>query len=938
MKKNKSTSKSLMPFENPLKLKKKILRKNKFGLKKVGKILLYLLGAFVLFTAVLFIWFAKDLPTPGKIKALKPAESTQIYDRNGNSLYSVFGEQRRTVLDKNDIPEIVKQATVAVEDKDFYKHWGVDFRGIIRSVFYNLTHQDTSFHGGSTITQQYVKNALLTSKQTITRKIQELILSLEIEMMYKKDDILTMYLNEIPYGSNVYGVEEASKFYFGKSAKDLTLAEAATIAAIPQAPTYYSPYGNHYDKLLERKDYALDRMVAEKYITQQQADEAKKQELSFKPFAEDIKAPHFVMYIKEQLVDMFGEQALENDGLKVTTTLDPKKQEVAENTINDNYDSVQAAGGNNAALVAIDPKTGQVLAMVGSHDYFDSDNDGQVNVATSERQPGSSFKPIVYATAFKGKYNPASILWDLKTDFGNYTPQNYDGTTHGPVTIRQALACSLNIPAVKMLYLAGMDNVIKTAKDMGITTLTEPDQYGLSLVLGGGEVKLLDMAGAYGTFANQGTFHETTGLLKVTDKDGKVLYEYKDNKNKKDALDPQVAYEITSILSDNNARSMVFGTNSPLYFPDRNVAVKTGTTDAYHDAWTIGYTPSLVTGIWVGNNDNSPMKVGSAAAMVAAPIFHEFMENALDGTPNEDFSKPDGIKEVTVEKFSNKLPGSNSKNLITDIFAAWQVPTEKDDSYITVKIDTSNNKLATDYCPLNVVQEKTYANIHSEVPENPDWENPVKTWLEANGFGYGKAPTEKCDIHTSDYAPTINITNPKSNDTLTGNFTITVDTKAHWGVSYIDYSIDNVSIGSSSASPYSFTYNANNLSGGNHQLTATVVDQSGMSTKSSITIKSSQTEPGNVTNVSLTPGTKTVTISWKNPSDSDLAKVKIYKSITNGSLGSWIGVDIPANPSENSTYTVTGLNSITTYYFTIRPVNNSGIENSSTTQYSATTN
>jgi len=930
--------KSLIPFKNPLQIRKRWLRKNKFGLRKVGRFLLYFSGALFLFIALLFAWYAKDLPAPGKIKKLHPVESSKILDREGNVLYSVYGEQRRTIIDKKEMPETIKQATIAAEDKDFYKHHGINFRSIIRAAFYNLTHKE-SIQGGSTITQQYVKNALLSPKRTLSRKIKEVILALEIEAMYSKEDILAMYLNEIPYGSNAYGIEEAAKTYFGKSARDLNLAESAVLAALPKAPTYYSPYGSHPDKLEKRKNYILDRMVALKFISQEEAEKAKKEKITYKPFKENIKAPHFVMYVKEKLIEMYGERMVEEGGLKVTTTLDPKKQEFAEKAIEYGYKrNIKRYGATNAALVAIDPKTGQILAMVGSHDYFDIEHDGQVNVTTSERQPGSAFKPIVYATAFKGRYNPAFTLFDLPTDFGNYKPQNYDGICHGPVSIRQALGNSLNIPAVKILYLAGLDNVLKTAHKMGITTLNQPERYGLSLVLGGGEVKLIDLTTAYGVFANQGILHQTTPILKVEDPKGKVLYEYKPNKGKKEVLDPQIAYQISDILSDNRARTLTFGARSHLYFANRTVAAKTGTTQEFRDAWTIGYTPSLVAGVWVGNNDNTPMRGHAAGVSAAGPIWHQFMEESLESYPNEDFPRPPGIQEITVEKYSNKLPGPHSQELVTDIFASWQVPTQHDDVHITVKICKASGKLATDYCPAEEVEERTYFNLHSELPDNPNWEAPVRAWAEENGIGFGDPPKEKCDIHTAEKQPKISITNPKSEQSVSGNFTISAEVTAHWPIKYVEFAIDNITIATDTTSPYSTTYNANNLSSGEHQLSATAVDQKGMSAKSVLTFNviKDTTPPGDVSNVTANPGSGKITLFWKNPSDNDLVKIKIYKSLVAGSLGTPLAEEIPASPDTLGSYTVSGLNSGTVYYFTLRPIDTSGNENKSTAQYSAT--
>src|SRR3990167_9195742 len=494
---------------------------------------------FLLFVLLIFAWYAKDLPTPGKIKRRQAVAATQIFDRNGNELYAIHGDTKRIMVNTPDIPDVVKKATMTAEDRNFYKHHGINIRSIGRAFLYNLSHKN-SIQGGSTITQQFVKNALLDPKRTWTRKIKELILSIEIEIMYSKEEILTMYLNEIPYGSNTYGIEAASETFLGKHARDLNLSEAATLAALPKAPSYYSPYGIHPDKREARVNCVLDSMADLNYISRDEANVAKKdaKNLKFIPRKENISAPHFVMYIKDLLVDKFGEQAVEEGGLKVTTTLDGDVQKKAEESVQSGaarrFDSIDAS---NASLVAIDPKTGQILAMVGSRDFFDQAIDGQVNVAISERQPGSAFKPVVYATAFKKQYNPAFTLWDVTTDFGDYTPKNYDGTDHGPVSARKALGGSLNIPAVKMLYLAGLDEVLDQAHRMRITTLNDRNRYGLSLVLGGGEIKLLDLTTAYGVFANNGTLSEKTPFLKIVDAKDKVLEEYKENK--KEVLDPQ---------------------------------------------------------------------------------------------------------------------------------------------------------------------------------------------------------------------------------------------------------------------------------------------------------------------------------------------------------------------------------------------------------------
>lgn len=921
-----------------LKIEKKqgLNKYRKFNKKKLKKIILYTFLGFFIFIVILFAVYSKDLPTAGKLRDISPVESSKIYDRNGKVLYDIHGDVKRTVLPKEEIPEIVKQATVAAEDKKFYKHFGFDIKALARSVIVNIFNRGYA-QGGSTITQQYVKNALLSPKKTMDRKIKELILSLEIEVMFSKDEILSLYLNEIPYGSNIYGIEEASKSYYGKPAKELSLDEAAMLAALPQAPTYYSPYGQNPDKLLARRNYVIDNMVELNYISSEEAKDTKEKEIKVVEFKEDINAPHFVMYVRSKLIEMYGEKMVMEGGLKVTTTLDLDLQNKAEEAVKEGHKKNLSYGATNDALVAIDPKTGQILAMAGSHDYFDTDNDGQVNVTISDRQPGSSFKPIAYATAFKQHYNPASTLWDVTTDFGNYTPANYDGSTRGPVSIRFALANSLNIPAVKILYLAGIDNVMKTAKDLGITTLNNPEQYGLSLVLGGGEVKPLEMAGAFGVFANKGTKYETTPFLKIEDNHNNQLYDYEKEKNKKEVIDPQICYQISSILSDNNARSTVFGPNSALNFADRFVAAKTGTTDSFKDAWTVGYTPSIAVAVWVGNNDGTPMYKHADGSIVAAPIFRNFMLKYLEGKENELLERPEGIVDFTVDKLSGKIPTDQSPEKITDIFASWQVPKEYDDIHIKVKICKAceGEKLADENCPESQIEERTYTNLHSEVPDNPNWENPVRSYAEKMGMSLGSPPKEKCDV--SNLKPSINITNPTNNEQISGKFSISATANSNFGINRVEFFIDNVLFETVYNSPFSTNYDSKLLSAGNHQITVKVIDNKDFTATNSITINvfKDLNPPSPVSAVTTTPSTKSVKIAWTNPNDTDLSSVRIYVSTINGNLGIK-NTELAVTPNTNSSTTINNLLTGILYYFTLRPVDNSGNENQSTTQYTAT--
>ena len=585
-------------------------------------------------------------------------------------------------------------------------------------------------------------------------------------------------------------------------------------------------------------------------------------------------------------------------------------------------------------MSAIDPRTGEILAMVGSIDYFNMEKEGNVNVAIAKRSPGSSFKPVVYATGFKDKWSPASTLFDLRTDFGGgYTPQNYDGTTRGPVSARQALGNSINIPAVKMLYLAGLENSINTARDMGITTLTEPERYGLALVLGGGEIKLLELAGAYAVFANMGQKYDITPILKVEDSSGKVLQERKDIKSK-EVIDPQIAYQISSILSDNSARSAVFGSRSPLVLSGRTVAAKTGTTQDFRDAWTFGYTPSLVAGVWVGNNDNSPMSGHAAGVNAAGPLWHSFMERALDGVGEEWYEQPDGIQEVSVDALTGLLPGNTAPlGLRKDIFASWQVPHDRADLYSTAKIDLScGDKLATDLTPPHLIEERTFANIHSEVPDKPNWEAPVRAWAAGAGLG-SVAPTETCPVHTEERKPKISITSPSDGATVSGSTTIKVSISAPNGVKKVEYLIDNVAIGSTSRSPYSYSYDMNNLSAGSHRISARVVDKGDFTETSTIKISvvADTTPPGNVSGVSVSsgPGSGQISLSWSNPGDADFSYVNIYKSTNPGFTPTtrW-------SKTTQTSITVTGLAPGQTYYFILRPVDVSGNENQNTIIYS----
>lgn len=615
---------------------------------KITAIAIVLFVAIGIFSVIQVARIAKNLPDPQKSGSWQMTESTKLYDRTGKVLlYEVNAQGKRTVIPYDQIPEYAKKATIAIEDSGFYEHSAIDIKGIFRAFFVNILRGGIS-QGASTITQQLAKNAFLSPERTYSRKIKEIILAFWIERYYDKDQILNLYLNQIPYGAGANGIEAGAQTYFGKQAKDLTLLESSTLAAIVQIPSYYSPWGTHKAELIKRKDRVLEEMYSAGYITKKQRDD----NLKIAPhFLEQnigsIKAPHFSMAVRDYLIDKYGEDVINKGGLKVITTLDYDMQQVAERVVKEGAArNAELYKGRNASLVAEDPKTGQILALVGSADYFDTAIDGNFNVATQGlRQPGSSIKPFAYMTAFQKGYTPNTILFDVSTEFdtsgtASYRPENYDHSYRGPISLRNSLAQSINVTAVKTLYLAGIDDTIKNAYNFGLTTLTDPKRYGLSFVLGGGEVRLIDMVGGYSVFAQDGIKHQQSLVLSVEDDQGSVLEKYLDRSSQ--VIEPQYPRMINDILSDQDARRPLFENSFNLtVFPDRDVALKTGTTNDYRDAWVLGYTPSLVVGVWAGNNDNTPMQRSGGSILAAVPIWSAFMSEVLAKIPVETFNKPE---------------------------------------------------------------------------------------------------------------------------------------------------------------------------------------------------------------------------------------------------------------------------------------------------------
>ena len=726
-----------------------------------------------------YAYFAQALPPPDRLAGYSPAQSTKIYDRNGELLFEVFDPNagKRTVVPISKIPLVLKQATIATEDSSFYTNPGLDARGIARAVYYFIRYGKPVAGGGSTITQQLVRNTLITPEPTLDRKIREAMLAVEVTRLYSKDQILEYYLNAIPYGNLAYGIEAASETYFNKRAEDLNLAEASLLAGLPQAPAWWDPCANP-DAALTRQRVVLDLMVEANYLTRDQANAAAVETArAIKADTFDqrcdqgigMQAPHFVVYVRQLLEEQYGPEVVYKGGLQVTTTLDLKLQKIAEDEAHKQIDALKDKNVTNASLIALDPQTGEILAMLGSVDFFDKKIDGQVNVAVRLRQPGSSIKPLNYVTALQKGWTPATIITDIKTEFliqgqPPYVPENYDQREHGLVSVRTALASSFNIPAVKTLQFVTVPGMVDTARKLGITTFQDPKNYGLSLTLGGGDVKLLELTGAYAVFANGGVRVPPTPFLKIADPVGKVLLDSRANPPKRTpVVDPRYAYQITSILSDANARAPGFGQGTVLRL-SRPAAVKTGTTNDWRDNWTLGYTPQLVTGVWVGNANNSEMEHISGITG-AGPLWHNFIERALAGKPVQDFLVPSGMVRVEVCDESGLLPTEYcpADHRHSEIFLAEQTPIQQDNVWQKIKIDRTNNLLGTELCP-DLIDGKIFAVYP---PEARQW---------AIDHNIPQPPTDyspNCPIPTGPTAtpapkPFMAITSPRDGNYLSG--------------------------------------------------------------------------------------------------------------------------------------------------------------------------
>ena len=840
----------------------------KYVIKNVFTLLATLvLAGFVVGTGVI-LYVSKDLPDPNHLNDRQVSQSTKIYDRTGTHLlYEVYNNQKRTLIGLDQMSPYMPKAVIAVEDKNFYTHSGISVISILRAGVSNLIGKKAGSGGASTLTQQLVKNTMVGNERSIFRKIKEAILALQLEKKYSKDDILKMYLNEIPLASTNYGIQSAAQSYFHKEAKDLDIAECATLAAMIQAP---SRYINDVNSLHDRRDVVLKLMFDQGYITEAQKNDAQNSALRIYRNGGVMEAPHFVSYVKQLLADQFGEKLVDDGGLKVITTLDYDKQKAAELIVKTNGDKfASSSNANNAALVSIDPKTAQILALVGSRDFNNEAINGQFDVAIlGRRQPGSSFKPFVYTYAFEKGFTPDTVIYDTVTNFdertgSSYTPHNYDNKEHGLVTIRKALQGSLNIPAVKTLYMVGTSSTIDFAKRFGYTTFT--GDPGLSLVLGGAEVNLLEHTNAYATLADNGVYHQPVSILKVTDNNGNTLSEWKPNDGSV-AITPELAATIASVLTDDDARAYIFGHHSTLTLPDRLVATKTGTTNDYKDAWTMGYTPSITTGVWVGNTIPSPMKGGGNT--LAGLIWQQFMKEATKNTPVEIFPIPP--------------PNDATKPVLRGA-----------DGGIKLQINSSNGKIATSSTPPGLIVERTYLPPHdilhyvdkndprgpapinpSDDPQYQNWENSLQDWIkrqQAAGIEMTleEPPTEYDNTITNpELAPQVQIISPTNSSTIDGRrVDIQIKASAPRGVKQVDYFVDDKLVGNSTQFPFDFSYTFTSLFFNQHTLKAVATDDQG---------NAGQTQINFTTNASFDPPT----FSWTDGEKISLVQTDFPKTIS----------------------------------------------------------
>ena len=808
-----------------------------FNFFKVGLALMIVGTLGVIF---LFIWYSKDLPSPTRV-VRREGYSSKVYDRNGNSLYDIYDDAIREPATADQIPDYLKKATVAVEDKSFYTHKGIDLLTplrIIKNIFYFK-----KVTGGSTLTQQLTRNVLLTTERSITRKIKEVILSIQIDAKYDKDEILLMYLNEAPYGGNSWGVVPAAKQYFNKEVKDLDLAECAILAGLPQLPSVYSPYSKTPTAYINRSNHVLNRMVEDGYIEQSMADEAMEKIKGYQ-FANEnstIKAAHFVFWIKDLLTEKYGADVVENGGLKITTTLDLELQQEAEKIVSDQIDASENLKISNGAAIVLDPTNGQVLAMVGSRDYFSTKTDGNFNMVTQAlRQPGSSIKPITYLAGLKNGMTAATMIMDTPVTFPgspglpDYSPKNYTGKFVGPISFRDALGNSINTTAVKILAKVGVKNMLSLAYDMGIEDLKPSEEnlsrFGLAVTLGGAEVKMIDLASAYTAFANGGSSMKAIGILKVEDGNGRVLEEYKVPEGKK-VMSEQEAFIISNILSDNSARSMTFGAVNSLNISGYQVAVKTGTTNDMRDNWTIGWTPNLLAAVWVGNNDNSEMGRVASGVSGAAPIWRKIMLWEMPKRDKQDFPIPSGIIQLDVDLVSGYLAHDAFASK-KEYFIDGTQHSVSDPIHLNLKVCKGSDGLATpEDIAGNNYDTREYFKFREDDPFSTDginrWQEGIDKWIsEQADNGKYFPPESYC---RSGGMVGLNVDYPSDQSTVSKEFNVKVTATSLKKIVEVKMWIDGSEKRIWTEKPYEASIN--DLSDGRHVIRFKATDKDGNSSE-----------------------------------------------------------------------------------------------------------
>ncbi len=745
--------------------------------KLIAKLLFFLTIVIVIgfiFSFAIFAWYSKDLPSPSKL-SLQSGYSTVFLDRDDKILYDMYKDKNRVPVTFEEIPKTLKEATIAIEDKNFYFHNGFSQTGMIRAIFNMI--RGRGLQSGSTITQQLIKNVLLTNRQTITRKVQEMILAFEVERRYKKDEILLMYLNEAPYGGTYWGVGTAAKAYFDKSVKDLNLVESAILAGLPQSPSLYSPFIGKNEAWRGRAKSVLRRMREDRYITRDQENISLKkiEQIKFSAPKILIEAPHFVFYVKDQIENEYGSKIIDQ-GVKIKTTLSLEVQQKVEKIVKDEISKLKDFNATNAAVVILDSKTGEILSMVGSYDFND-EKFGKFNAAIGLRQPGSAMKPFTYGLAFEKGYTPSTIFMDVKTTFpdqgtDDYTPVNYDSKFRGPVQLRFALGNSINLPAVKLLSVLGLRDFLTKLNDLGLNTFAPTQEnlnrFGLSLTLGGGETTLLRLTSAYATLATGGVKHELSSISDIVDFKGKNLFKKVRSQEKK-VFSPEVSFLVSHILSDNNARIEEFGPNSYLNVPGKTVSVKTGTTDDKRDNWAVGYTKAITVGVWVGNNDNSKMnpKIASGATG-ASPIWYQIMREVLKKYDDGIMDKPDKVKAATIDGYLGGLPKDGYPTR-AEYYIEGSEPKDVSPWYKKLKISKSSGKLANEVeVKSGNFEEKDFIVITESDPVSTDgknrWQEAINAWAGQQGDNKFKPPTEISDSNSEDIV--VSIKNPGNEQTI----------------------------------------------------------------------------------------------------------------------------------------------------------------------------